>query len=224
MSRYDALTAKLLSIEEPEVALTFDELDRIIGGLPESAKTYGAWWANRRSSQPHAKAWLDAGRRAKPDFRARHAVFTRDPSVSESSEGREEIAEGGEVLSEYVESTISLERDLEDHLVRNLESLEPGLTLIARQETTEVGRIDLLARSVAGETVIIELKVGDARDSAIGQIARYVGWYAKREGRLPRAYLIAGGFPAPVRYAAAAIPGLRLMTYKVSFTFAEASV
>jgi hypothetical protein len=224
MSRYDALTAKLLSTAEPQVTLTFDELDRIVGGLPNSAKTYGAWWANKRSSQPHARAWLDAGRRASPNFTARHAVFTVDPSVAEAVTAQDDLVEGQQVLSEYVESTISLERDLEDHLVRDLESLEPGLTLVARQETTDVGRIDILARGRGGDTVIIELKAGEARDSAIGQIARYIGWYARQDGRAPRAYLVAGSFPDAVRYAAGAIPGLRLVTYKVSFAFTEASL
>jgi predicted RNA-binding protein with PUA-like domain len=33
------------------------------------------------SSQAHAKAWLDAGRRAKPNFEARHVVFTADDAA-----------------------------------------------------------------------------------------------------------------------------------------------
>jgi hypothetical protein len=78
MSRYDALTEKLLSSTEPTIILSFEELDSIVGGLPNSANTYGAWWANKRTSQAHAKAWLDAGRRAQPDFGARHVVFTAD--------------------------------------------------------------------------------------------------------------------------------------------------
>ena len=41
MGRYDALTTCLLSRPEPVVTLTFDELDTIVGGLPNSAKTYG---------------------------------------------------------------------------------------------------------------------------------------------------------------------------------------
>src|SRR5712692_2832301 len=187
MSRYDALTATLLSRPEPTVTLTFAELDAIVGGLPNSAKTYGAWWANNRSSQPHAKAWLDAGRRAIPDFRAQQAVFTLDPSTSAEQSFSGNVSEGQQVLTEYVESTISLERDLEDHLVNHLESLEAGLTLLSRQETTDVGRIDILARARDGQTVVIEVKVGEARDSAIGQVARYVGWYTRKEGRPPRA-------------------------------------
>jgi hypothetical protein len=85
MSRYDALTTKLRSLSEPEVVLTFDELDDIVGSLPTSAKKYGAWWANRTSSQAHARAWLEAGRYAKPDFRARHAVFTTTSLAVEAS-------------------------------------------------------------------------------------------------------------------------------------------
>ncbi len=224
MSRYDALTATLLAHLEPRVTFTFDELDNIVGGLPYSAKNYNAWWANTYTGQPHAKAWLDASRRASPDFRAKQVVFTLNGSLPEQEAGSEEAIEGQQILSEYVESTISLERDLEDHLVDHLESLEPGLILVARQETIEVGRIDILARASDGQTVIIELKAGEARDSAIGQIARYIGWYSRSEPRLPRAILVAGSFPEPVRYAAAAIPALRLVTYRVSFAFSDASL
>ena len=77
MSRYDALTGELAQREEPEVVLTFDELDSIVGGLPNSARTYHAWWANKRTSQPHARAWLDAGRVASVDFTRERAVFRR---------------------------------------------------------------------------------------------------------------------------------------------------
>jgi hypothetical protein len=224
MSRYDALTAKLLATADPVVVLSFDELDSIVGELPHSAKTYGAWWANNRSSQPHARAWLDAGRRVSPKFDARVAVFTLDESLAHFDHAQPGTTEGQEVLAEYVESTISLERDLEDHLVANLGSLEAGLTLGARQETTDVGRVDIIARAGDGQRVIIELKAGEARDAAIGQIARYIGWYTRSDGKPPRAYLIAGSFPEPVKYAAGAIPSLRLITYRVSFAFNEVSV
>lgn len=222
MSRYDALTAALLARKDARVTLSFDELDAIVGGLPNSAKTYNAWWANNASSQAHAKVWLDARRRAKPDFRARHTVFTLDEAMEQGDS--EDSEEGAQVLVEYVESTISLERDLEDHLINHLESLEPGLTLVSRQESIEVGRLDILARDQEGRTVIIELKVGEARDSAIGQIARYIGWYAHRDLAAPRAFLIAGSFSEPVKYAAAAIPSLRLVTYRVSFDFSNATL
>src|SRR5690606_12966161 len=104
--------------------------DDILGAhdLPDSAKKHFAWWANKRTSQPHARAWLDAGRSASPDFRARHTVFRRLSSDAEELFDSPESPAGQEALAEYVESTISLERDLEDHLVGNLDALEPGLS------------------------------------------------------------------------------------------------
>lgn len=224
MSRYDALTRHLEERVEADVVLTFEQLDGILGGLPNSARQYSAWWANKVSSQPHARGWLNAGRVASPNFDQGAATFSL---VSEEAE-RLIDAEAGEpseeLTSSYIESTISLERDLEAHLVRNLESIEPGLELLGRQVTIDVGRIDILARSSHGEKVIIEVKVGEAKDAAIGQISRYIGWYRRADGTRPRAILIAAGFPEPVRYAADAIDGLALRTYRVSFDFDDADL
>src|SRR6476469_890623 len=41
-------------------------------------------------------------------------------------------------VGELVETSIGLERDIEDHLVHHLDSIEPGLKLVGRQVTTEV--------------------------------------------------------------------------------------
>jgi RecB family endonuclease NucS len=119
---------------------------------------------------------------------------------------------------------LSLERDLEEQIVSHLDVLEPGLTLVSRQESSEVGRLDLLAKDSEGRSVIIELKAGEAKDSSIGQIARYIGWYGEKDGKPPRAILVASGFPRQVRWAAKAIPGLKLVTYQVQFNFEEATV
>ncbi len=225
MSRYAALTAKLLEHDDHRLTLTFDELDNIVGGLPDSAKKYGAWWANNVNSQTHSRFWLDAGRRASPDFHKKLAVFTIDGSIDEIESLDPVGAETtSQILTGYVESGLSLERDMEDHLINHLESLETGLQLVSRQETIDVGRVDILARDKDGRTVIIELKAGEAKDSAIGQIARYIGWFARRDSVSPRAILVAGSFSEPVRYAAMAIPGLRLVTYRVSFKFDEVSI
>jgi hypothetical protein len=226
MSRYAQLTPFLLSKPEAQIVLSFDELDNVVpGGLPASAKQYHAWWANNAASQPHAKFWLDAGRRATPDFKRKQAIFTLDASVDTSELAAAVVDESTpQDLTEYVESSLSLERDLEDQIVSQLDILEPGLTLVARQESSEVGRLDLLARDREGRTVIIELKSGEAKDSSIGQIARYIGWYGRNEGKPPRAILVASGFSEPVRWAAKAIPGLQLVTYRVQFTFEEATI
>lgn len=226
MSRYAQLTPFLLSKPEAQVTLSFDDLDNVIaGGLPASGRQYHAWWANNASSQPHAKFWLDAGRRASPDFKNKRVTFTLDASVDTSELAAAVVDESTpQDLTEYVESSLSLERDLEDQIVSHLDILEPGLTLVSRQESSDVGRLDLLARDAEGRTVIIELKAGEAKDSSIGQIARYIGWYGEKEGTAPRAILVASGFAEPVRWAAKAIPGLKLVTYRVQFAFEEATV
>jgi len=72
--KYQALTAFLVSRSEQSVELTFAELDRLVG-LPASARKYPAWWANSRTAQPQARFWLDAGRRAVPDFNAGRVRF-----------------------------------------------------------------------------------------------------------------------------------------------------
>lgn len=73
---YEALTRLLQGRSEPVVVLTFAELDQIVGGLPASARKHNAWWSNSRSSRPHSRYWLDAGRRASPDFNAGRVQFT----------------------------------------------------------------------------------------------------------------------------------------------------
>lgn len=229
MSRYTdyaPLTQYLSSSQAVQIALSFDELDKIIvGGLAKSAKKYPSMWINKEESRSWAKSWLDAGRRASLDVKGKRVVFTLDSSLEPSELAADVVDEStSQELTEYVESSLSLERDLEDQIVSHLDSLEPGLTLVSRQVRSEVGILDLLAKSQDGQTVIIELKAGEAKDSSIGQIARYVGWYSDKEGAAPRAILVASGFPQPVRWAAKAIPGLRLVTYQVQFNFEEATV
>ena len=82
MSKYDSLTAALSKRPEPEVILSFEELDGIVGGLPASARTYREWWTNRASSQPHSVGWLAAGRMATPDFERGVAVFRLDADLA----------------------------------------------------------------------------------------------------------------------------------------------
>lgn len=130
-----------------------------------------------------------------------------------------EMAEADDVQVEAYEASIGLERDLEDHLVHHLELIEPGLTLVGRQVSVDVGRIDILAKDRAGASVVVEVKVGEAKDAAIGQIARYMGWYSKRDGRQARGIVIAASFSHGLKYAATAIPNLRLVSYRVTFAF-----
>lgn len=136
----------------------------------------------------------------------------------------EEVVDEDTKIEDLIETSLSFERDVEEHLIRNLGVLEQGLRFVSRQAIIDVGRVDILAEDAQGRRVVIELKVGEARDAAVGQIARYLGWYARADGKRPRGMLIASEFPEPVRYAAEAVQGLELVTYKVQFAFARAGL
>jgi len=142
------------------------------------------------------------------------------PNEWAPTEGEDEF----EAIEELVETSISLERDIEDHLVRHLEGIEKGLTFVGRQIVIDVGRIDILAQDAKGQRVVIEVKVGEAKDSAVGQIARYLGWYGRADGKPARGILVAAEFPEGVRYAATAIPNLTLIAYRVQFAFERAEI
>ena len=133
--------------------------------------------------------------------------------------------DGSEEAEQAVEASISLERDIEDQLVHRLDALENGLTFVERQAKCDVGRVDILGRGADGATVVVELKVGEAKDSAIGQIARYMGWHQQHQGaNTVRGILVASDFPEGVQHAALAIPNLALRRYRIQLTFEDASL
>lgn len=80
-------------------------------------------------------------------------------------------------------SMIVSEETVEDILERNMDLIEPGMTLVKRQLETEVGRIDLFARDSKGTFTIIELKKGKTDDDVFGQLSRYLGWCKKTKAR-----------------------------------------
>ena len=130
-----------------------------------------------------------------------------------------------EEAAQAIEASISLERDVEDQLVRRLDALEDGLTFVGRQVKCDVGRVDIMGRGADGATVVVELKVGEAKDSAIGQIARYMGWHQQHQGAgTVRGILVASDFPEGVQHAALAIPNLALRRYRIQLTFEDASL
>ncbi len=136
-----------------------------------------------------------------------------------------EAEDVSEEAEQAVEASISLERDIEDQLVRRLDALEEGLRFVERQAKCDVGRVDIVGCGTDGATVVVELKVGAAKDSAIGQIARYMGWHQQQKGAgTVRGILVASDFPEGVQHAALAIPNLTLRRYRVQLTFEDASL
>ena len=111
-----------------------------------------------------------------------------------------------------------LEKDLEEHLQKHIEEIEPGLRLISRQYSTKVGPIDLFARAKDGTYVVVELKKGRAADKVFGQICRYIGCVKSEQptkGPAVRGYIVGRELDEKLLYAARVVPPgvVRLQTF-----------
>ena len=76
MAKYDPLLEHLCRSDDGPVEMTFDEIDRLVGGLPASAAKWPAWWANEPDGSRHvqARAWIDSGREVETVDRVRKRV------------------------------------------------------------------------------------------------------------------------------------------------------
>ena len=115
-----------------------------------------------------------------------------------------------------------LERDLQRALRLSIDQLEDGLEVAdaGAERSVASGFIDITAKDKSGSLVVIELKAGTARQSAVGQILSYMGDLAEEEGAdQVRGILVAGDFDKKARAAARVVPSLSLRSYSVRFEF-----
>jgi len=128
-------------------------------------------------------------------------------------------------VQESIEASLYLEQDLHSYLAKRVNEIENGLVLVenGNEYPTDVGRIDLLAKDKQGNNVVIELKVGKAKDSALGQLLGYMGCIAlsSTEHIQIRSILVASEFEQRVVYAARGLPHVKLVKYRVSFDLQE---
>ena len=118
-------------------------------------------------------------------------------------------------------SSVSLERDLRDHIAYDPSIIEPGLKLKGKEYTIETGRIDVLCEDINGRLVVIELKKDRSSDEVVGQILRYMGYVGKTENRDVRGIIVVGGPDDRLVYAVAPVPTLKIMYYRVHFEITE---
>lgn len=130
-----------------------------------------------------------------------------------------------EQSSEFV-----LEAHLEEFLAGNWKSIGWGRPLeiwtgpdgqSGHQFVTPVGRLDFLCCDhQADALIVVELKRGRPSDKVVGQVARYIGYvrtHLAKPGQPVEGLIIAHEADEPLRYAVAALPGLQLMTYAITF-------
>jgi hypothetical protein len=115
------------------------------------------------------------------------------------------------------------ESDLRDFLAHNPGCIEPGLRIYQAGDRpgvefpVEGGYIDLLAVDRNQRFVVVELKVGQGRNRAIGQLLYYMAWVDKHLGNGPcRGMIIAKGIPDDLLLAVQRVPGVSLHRYSLS--------
>jgi len=117
------------------------------------------------------------------------------------------------------------EHDLRDFLARNLQLIEPGLTLYIDEGITGVefpvgGRfIDLLTLDSSGNFAVIELKVSKGYDRVVGQLLRYMNWIKINqadEGQNVRGIIIAKHISEDLRLACAGLTDIALFEYELA--------
>jgi len=206
MSEYSKI--KDLVIETCMDEGTFPSYERltslVLKHFPTSKwqKTHYAWY----------KSKIKRGEISVPGFEAEaQDVNTNDETESEAQE--------------TIDVSLTLERDLHSYFAMRVNEIEPGLALIENgvEHQTDAGRIDLLAKDEAGNTVVIELKAGKAKDNALGQLLGYMGCIGATSGGSinVRGVLVASDFEPRVIYAAKGLPSIKLIKYKVSFELQE---
>jgi hypothetical protein len=92
VTKYSNLGEFLRDQKNSSIALTFAEVERIIGyKLPRSAR-YPAWWSNNPSNNVMTKVWLAAGfKTAQVDTERKKLVFRRVETKSSVNNPKSEI-------------------------------------------------------------------------------------------------------------------------------------
>jgi hypothetical protein len=118
----------------------------------------------------------------------------------------------------------ALEAHLRDFLADNLELIEPGLRLheTAGRKAIEFpvdrGFIDLLAIDRNEKFVVLELKLSQGRNKALGQLAYYMAWVDNHLKKGPcRGFIIGSDIDEQLSVAVSRVPGVSLAKYRMSF-------
>jgi len=117
---------------------------------------------------------------------------------------------------------LSLERDMQVALRRDITRLEPGLRIIddGAERYVTSGFIDILCKDDKDRVVVVELKAGKSDPRVIGQTLGHMGDLMDVDALTSvRGIIVAHDFDMRTRSAARAVASLTLYTYAVAFTF-----
>lgn len=157
-------------------------------------------------------------------------VYDLESNKTSQGQADEDAPEIDEQLDETTLSAareFAYERDLQNYLVKNLETLEPGLRIYDDPEEEIIGiefqaggrRIDILAVDSDDHFVVVELKVSKGYDRVIGQLARYMAWVKKNmdTAKPVRGIIVANSISEDLKLAASLIDHVDLIEYSMKF-------
>lgn len=140
---------------------------------------------------------------------------------------------GGASIPQDEKLLFPLEKFLREFLVANWAKTELGGHLDIYEDdqdpaveyTTDVGRIDILAREkTTGAWVVIELKKGRDSDKVVGQLLRYMGWVKKhraKSGENVKGVIITSDPDERIKYAISVTQGITFFSYRLQFDLVE---
>ena len=203
---------------DPDAAYEADHLASVVDALSYTS-------ADAKLGRPNPTKLSINGNPYYVVSNARSALRTyvqfREQEVAAVSEVAVELA--GKYLQERKEGKqFELERHLQEALRAEVGQLEVGLEIIdgGVERSVSSGSIDILARDGSGRTVVIELKRGEARREAIGQILGYMGDLKSDEPDAEiRGILVAGDFDKSCRSSVLVVPGITLKRNRFAFSF-----
>jgi hypothetical protein len=90
MGKYNVLTEHLRAKGGAKVAMSFTDIERLLGfPLPASSRKHRAWWSNNPSNSVMTKAWLDAQyRSAEVDLEHERLMFIKLNETAPDLSGR----------------------------------------------------------------------------------------------------------------------------------------
>lgn len=85
MGKYTPLGLYLTAQKKERIAMSFDEIERILGERLPASKQYPAWWSNNPSNNPMTKEWLAAGFQTESvNIEGQNLVFRRVQEIGAS--------------------------------------------------------------------------------------------------------------------------------------------
>jgi len=170
-----------------------------------------------------------------PAGERRDARFRQQKNLNQRHLEGEPVDELADDDEEEEPPAFALEAHLRDFLAANLARIGVGagkVTLyqgdagrVGVEYPTDVGPIDILGRSEQGTFYIFELKLSRGADRAVGQLARYMGWVKRNLAADSEVVgvIVASSVDEKTRYAASAIPNVKLFEYEVQFRLTNVS-